>query len=168
MDKLDQLSINTIRILSAEAIEKAKSGHPGMPMGAAPTAYTLWAKHMKHSPANPNWLDRDRFVLSGGHASMLIYSLLHLFDYGLTIDDIKEFRQFGSKTAGHPEYGHTIGVETTTGPLGQGFASAVGMAIAESHLAAKFNRPGYDIVDHYTYVLSGDGCMMEGITSEAA
>ena len=168
MDKLDQLSINTIRILSAEAIEKAKSGHPGMPMGAAPTAYALWAKHMKHSPANPDWLDRDRFVLSGGHASMLIYSLLHLFDYGLTIDDIKEFRQFGSKTAGHPEYGHTIGVETTTGPLGQGFASGVGMAIAESHLAAKFNRPGYDIVDHYTYVLSGDGCMMEGITSEAA
>lgn len=168
MNNVDKLSINTIRILSAEAVEKAKSGHPGMPMGAAPTAYTLWAKHMKHNPSNPEWVDRDRFVLSGGHASMLLYSLLHLFGYGLTIEDIKDFRQFGSKTAGHPEYGHTVGVETTTGPLGQGFASAVGMAIAESHLAAKFNRPGYDIVDHYTYVLAGDGCMMEGITSEAA
>src|SRR5690606_21243803 len=144
-------------------VEKAQSGHPGMPMGAAPTAYTLWSKHMKHSPSNPNWSDRDRFVLSGGHASMLLYSLLHLCGYGLTIDDLKEFRQFQSKTPGHPEYGHTVGVETTTGPLGQGFATGVGMAIAEEHLAAKFNRPGYDIVDHYTYVLAGDGCMMEGI-----
>ncbi len=168
MNNVDKLSINTIRILSAEAVEKAQSGHPGMPMGAAPTAYTLWSKHMKHSPSNPNWSDRDRFVLSGGHASMLLYSLLHLFGYGLTIDDLKEFRQFQSKTPGHPEYGHTVGVETTTGPLGQGFATGVGMAIAEEHLAAKFNRPGYDIVDHYTYVLAGDGCMMEGISSEAA
>lgn len=168
MKSVEQLSVNTIRILSAEAVERAKSGHPGMPMGAAPTAYTLWAKHMKHNPSNPQWSDRDRFALSGGHASMLIYSLLHLFGYGLTIDDIKNFRQFNSKTPGHPEYGHTIGVETTTGPLGQGFATGVGMAIAEAHLAAKFNRPGYNIVDHYTYVLAGDGCMMEGISSEAA
>ncbi|HHW71439.1 MAG TPA: transketolase, partial [Clostridiales bacterium] len=168
MKDIDKLSINTIRILSAEAVERAKSGHPGMPMGAAPIAYTLWAKHMKHNPSNPNWVDRDRFILSSGHASMLLYSLLHLFGYGLTIDDLKEFRQFQSKTPGHPEYGHTVGVETTTGPLGQGFATGVGMAIAEEHLAAKFNRPGYNIVDHYTYVLAGDGCMMEGISSEAA
>ncbi len=167
MDKIDRLSINSIRVLSAEAVERAKSGHPGMPMGAAPMAYTLWAKHLKHNPKNPKWSDRDRFVLSAGHASMLIYSLLHLFGYGLTIDDLKNFRQWGSKTPGHPEYGHTVGVETTTGPLGQGIASAVGMAMAEAHLAAKFNRPGYDIVDHYTYAISGDGCLMEGVAAEA-
>jgi len=168
MSSVDQLSINTIRILSAEAVQKANSGHPGMPMGAAPMAYTLWAKHMKYNPSNPYWKDRDRFILSAGHASMLIYSLLHLFGYGLTIEDIKNFRQWGSKTPGHPEYGHTVGVETTTGPLGQGVANGVGMAIAEAYLAAKFNRPGYNVVDHYTYVLAGDGCMMEGIASEAA
>jgi len=168
MNRIEQLCINTIRVLSAEAIEKAKSGHPGMPLGAAPMAYTLWARHMKHNPCNPKWVNRDRFVLSAGHASMLIYSLLHLFGYGLTIEDIKSFRQFGSKTPGHPEYGHTPGVETTTGPLGQGFANAVGMALAEAYLAAKFNRPGYNVVDHYTYVIAGDGCMMEGISYEAA
>ncbi len=168
MNKVEQLCINTIRVLSAEAVEKAKSGHPGMPLGAAPMAYTLWARHMKHNPCNPQWINRDRFVLSAGHASMLIYSLLHLFGYGLTMEDIKNFRQFGSKTPGHPEYGHTPGVETTTGPLGQGFANAVGMALAEAYLAAKFNRPGYNVVDHYTYVIAGDGCMMEGISYEAA
>ncbi len=168
MNSVEQLSINTIRVLSAEAVEKAKSGHPGAPLGAAPMAYTLWARHLKHNSANPRWADRDRFVLSAGHASMLIYSLLHLFGYDLTIEDIKNFRQFGSRTPGHPEYGHTEGVETTTGPLGQGFANAVGMAMAEAYLAARFNRPGYNIVDHYTYVLAGDGCLMEGISYEAA
>lgn len=168
MNKLDQLSINAIRILSAEGVQKAKSGHPGLPLGAAPMAYTVWAKHMKHNPKNAKWSDRDRFVLSAGHGSMLLYSLLHLFGYGLSVDDLMNFRQLGSKTPGHPEYGHTVGVETTTGPLGQGLATAVGMAIAESYLAEKFNKPGFNIVDHYTYVLSGDGDMMEGITSEAA
>jgi transketolase len=168
MGNIDKLSINTIRVLSAEAVQKAKSGHPGMPLGAAPIAYTLWAKHMKHNPANPKWVDRDRFILSAGHGSMLLYSLLHLFNYGLSIEDLKNFRQWGSKTPGHPEYGHTIGVEITTGPLGQGVANGVGMAVAEAHLAAKFNRPGHKIVDHYTYVLAGDGCIMEGITCEAA
>jgi transketolase len=168
MNKVDHLTINSIRILSAEAVERAKSGHPGMPMGAAPMAYTLWAKSMKHNPADPKWVDRDRFILSAGHASALIYSLLHLFGYDLSMDDLKNFRQWNSKTPGHPEYGHTEGVEVTTGPLGQGISSAVGMAMAEAHLAAKFNRPGHEIVDHYTYVLSGDGCLMEGIASEAA
>lgn len=164
----DQNTINAIRILSAEAIQKANSGHPGLPMGAAPMAYTLWAKKMKHNPKNPTWFNRDRFVLSAGHGSMLLYSLLHLFDYGLTMDDLKQFRQIGSKTPGHPEYGHTVGVEMTTGPLGQGIATAVGMTLAESYLAKQFNRDGFDIVDHYTYVLSGDGCLMEGISGEAA
>jgi len=168
MKQVESKSVNAIRILSAEMVEKAKSGHPGMPMGAAPMAYALWARQMKHNPANPNWADRDRFILSAGHASALLYSLLHLFGYDLPIEELKQFRQWGSKTPGHPEYGHTVGVETTTGPLGQGFATGVGMALAEAYLAAKFNRPGYDIVDHYTYVLSGDGCMMEGITAEAA
>ena len=162
MKNIEEKSINTIRILSAEMVERAKSGHPGMPMGAAPMAYTLWARQMKHNPENPDWVDRDRFVLSAGHASALIYSLLHLFEYGLPMEELKNFRQWDSKTPGHPEYGHTVGVETTTGPLGQGFATGVGMAMAEAHLAAKFNRPGYDIVDHYTYIMSGDGCMMEG------
>lgn len=167
MSKIDELTISTIRVLSAEAIEKANSGHPGLPLGAAPMAYTLWAKHMKHNPANSKWYDRDRFVLSAGHGSMLEYSLLHLFGYGLTIEDLKNFRQFGSKTPGHPEYEHTVGVETTTGPLGQGIANAVGMAMAESYLGAKFNNEKFKIVDHCTYAIAGDGCMMEGISSEA-
>jgi transketolase len=167
MKNIEEMSVNAIRVLSAEAIQKAKSGHPGLPLGAAPMAYELWTKHMNHNPANPDWANRDRFVLSGGHGSMLLYSLLHLFGYGnLSIDDIKNFRQLDSLTPGHPEYGHTVGVEATTGPLGQGMAMAVGMAMAEAHLAAVFNKDGYDIVDHYTYVLGGDGCMMEGISSE--
>ncbi len=166
--KIDSLCINTIRTLSADTVQKANSGHPGTPMGAAPAAYALWMKEMRHNPANPDWVNRDRFVLSAGHASSLIYSLLHLFGYGLTIDDLKQFRQWGSKTPGHPEYRHTVGVEVTTGPLGQGIANAVGFALAETHLAAKFNRPGFPVVDHMTYALCGDGCMMEGIASEAA
>ena len=168
MNNLDVTTINTIRILSAEAIQKANSGHPGLPLGAAPMAYTLWAKNMKHNPKNPNWTNRDRFVLSAGHGSMLIYSLLHLFNYGLTMEDLENFRQWGSKTPGHPEYGHTVGVETTTGPLGQGIANAVGMAMAEEYLGEKFNKPGYELIDHYTYSIVGDGCLMEGISSEAA
>ena len=168
MTNIDEMSINAIRVLSADAIQKAKSGHPGLPLGAAPAAYELWSRHMNHNPADPEWKNRDRFVLSGGHGSMLLYSLLHLFGYGdLSIDDIKNFRQLGSKTPGHPEYGHTVGIEATTGPLGQGMAMAVGMAMAEAHLAAVFNKDGYNVVDHYTYVLGGDGCMMEGISSEA-
>lgn len=167
MNNIDTLSINTIRVLSAEAIEKSKSGHPGLPLGCAPMAYTLWSKQLKHNPKNSKWVDRDRFVLSAGHGSMLLYSLLNVFGYNVSIEDIKNFRQFGSKTPGHPEYLHTDGVETTTGPLGQGICNAVGMAIAETHLAAKFNRPGFNVVDHYTYALAGDGCLMEGISSEA-
>jgi transketolase len=165
---IDEICINTIRTLSMDAVQKANSGHPGAPMGLAPAGYVLWTRVMKHNPKNPGWLDRDRFVLSGGHASMLLYSLLHLSGYGVTLDDIKNFRQWGSKTPGHPEFGHTPGVETTTGPLGQGFANAVGMAIAERHLAARFNRNGYEIVDHFTYMMCGDGDMMEGLSSEAA
>ncbi|MBW2493072.1 MAG: transketolase [Deltaproteobacteria bacterium] len=165
---IDDLCINTIRALSMDAVQKANSGHPGAPMGLAPAAYVLWTRVMKHNPDNPGWLDRDRFVLSAGHASMLLYSLLHLSGYAVTLDDIKNFRQWNSKTPGHPEFGHTPGVETTTGPLGQGFANAVGMAMAERHLAARFNNPGHEIVDHYTYMICGDGDMMEGISSEAA
>ncbi|MDX9787691.1 MAG: transketolase [Desulfobacterales bacterium] len=165
---LDDICINTIRTLSMDAVQAANSGHPGAPMGMAAAAYTLWTRFLKHNPKNPQWQDRDRFVLSGGHASMLLYSLLHLTGYDLSLDDIKNFRQWGSKTPGHPEYGHTPGVETTTGPLGQGFANAVGMAMAERHLAARFNRPGYDIVDHFTYVMCGDGDLMEGVSAEAA
>lgn len=165
---MDLRTINTIRMLSAEAIQAANSGHPGLPLGAAPMAYTLWAKEMKHNPHNPEWHNRDRFVLSAGHGSMLIYSLLHLFDYGLSIDEIKRFRQFNSKTPGHPEFGHTKGVEISTGPLGQGIANAVGFAMAEKHLAAKFNKPGFPVVDHHTFTISGDGCLMEGISYEAA
>lgn len=162
------MTINTIRVLSAEAIQKAKSGHPGLPLGAAPMAYTLWSKHMKHNPKNPNWFNRDRFVLSAGHGSMLLYSLLHLFGYGLEMEDLKQFRQIGSKTPGHPEYGHTVGVEMTTGPLGQGISTAAGMALAETYMASHFNKKEFDVVDHYTFALCGDGCLMEGISSEAA
>lgn len=165
---LDTQCVNTIRTLSMDAIQKANSGHPGAPMGLAPAAYLLWTRYLKHNPENPAWPDRDRFVLSGGHASMLLYSLLHLTGYGLTLEDLKQFRQWGSKTPGHPEYGHTVGVETTTGPLGQGFTNAVGMAMAERHLASRFNAPGYALVNHHTFVMCGDGDLMEGITSEAA
>lgn len=165
--QIDQLAINTIRTLSIDAIEKANSGHPGLPMGAAPMAYTLWTKHMHHNPSNPKWFNRDRFVLSAGHGSMLLYSLLHLGGYGLPMDEIKNFRQWNSKTPGHPEYGHTVGVEATTGPLGQGIGMAVGMAMAERHLAATYNKPGFDVVDHHTYALCGDGDLMEGVAAEA-
>jgi transketolase len=165
---LDELCINTIRFLSVDAVQQANSGHPGLPMGAAPMAYVLWTKFLRHSPRNPGWPDRDRFVLSAGHGSMLLYSLLHLNGYDLSLDELKNFRQWGSKTPGHPEYGDTPGVETTTGPLGQGFATGVGMAIAERHLAAKFNKANQDIVNHYTYGIVSDGDLMEGITHEAA
>ncbi len=165
---IEQLSINTIRTLSIDAIEKANSGHPGMPMGAAPMAYTLWTKFMKHNPNNPTWFNRDRFVLSAGHGSMLLYSLLHLSGYDVTMDDLKNFRQWGSKTPGHPEFGHTPGVDATTGPLGQGISTAVGMAMAERHLAAKYNRDAYNVVDHYTYAICGDGDLMEGVSAEAS
>lgn len=168
MNNIDIKSVNTIRVLSADGIEKAKSGHPGLPLGAAPIAYELFANHMKHNPKNPDWANRDRFILSAGHGSMLLYSLFHLFGYGnLSMDDLKSFRQLDSKTPGHPEYGHTVGVEATTGPLGAGMGMAVGMAMAEAHMASVFNKEGFDIVDHYTFVLGGDGCMMEGISSEA-
>lgn len=168
MNKIDALSVNSIRVLSADAIQKANSGHPGLPLGAAPMAYELWANHMNHNPADPDWPNRDRFILSGGHGSMLLYSLLHLFGYGsLSMKDIEDFRQLGSRTPGHPEYGSTAGVEATTGPLGAGMGMAVGMAMAEAHLAAVFNKEDYPVVDHYTYVLGGDGCMMEGISYEA-
>ncbi len=168
MKPIETKTVNAIRILSAEGVQKANSGHPGLPMGSAPLAYALWAKHLNFNPNDVDFENRDRFVLSAGHGSMLLYSLMYLFGYPLTMEDIKEFRQWGSKTPGHPEYGHTPGVETSTGPLGQGFANAVGMAIAEKHLAAKFNREGFPIVDHYTYVLVGDGCLQEGIQYEAA
>lgn len=164
---IDQMSANAIRVLAADAIQKAKSGHPGLPLGCADIAYELWAKKMKHNPANPNWPDRDRFILSGGHGSTLLYSLLHFFGYGLTKEDMMQFRQLDSLTPGHPEYRHTVGVEATTGPLGAGMGMAVGMAIAEAHLAAKFNKPGFPVVDHYTFALGGDGCMEEGISHEA-
>jgi transketolase len=158
---------NAIRVLSMDAVQKANSGHPGAPMGMADIAEVLWNHHLRHNPANPKWADRDRFVLSNGHGSMLIYSLLHLTGYDVSIDDIKNFRQLHSKTPGHPEYGYTPGVETTTGPLGQGITNAVGMALAEKLLAHEFNKPGFDIVNHHTYVFLGDGCMMEGISHEA-
>lgn len=165
--KFEQV-VNCVRFLSVDAIERAKSGHPGLPMGGASMALTLWSEFMQHNPDKPDWENRDRFVLSAGHGSMLLYSLLHLFGYGVSIDDLQNFRQWGSITPGHPEYGMTPGVETTTGPLGQGFANAVGMAIAEKRLGAEFNRPGFDVVDHYTWVYAGDGCLMEGISYEAA
>ena len=164
---VNDLTVNALRFLSAEAVTKAKSGHPGLPMGAAPMTCALWGGAMKHNPKNPKWPDRDRFVLSAGHGSALLYSLLHIFGYGVSIGDMKNFRQWGSLTPGHPEYGHTPGVEITTGPLGQGIANAVGFALAESHLAARFNKPGLPLVDHFTYVLCGDGCLMEGVSAEA-
>jgi transketolase len=165
---LQSRAINTIRFLSADAVQQAKSGHPGLPMGAASMAYTLWTRHLRHNPHDPKWMDRDRFVLSGGHGSMLLYSLLHLTGYDLSLDQLKNFRQWGSLTPGHPEFGLTPGVETTTGPLGQGFANAVGMAIAEAHLAAEFNTPECELVNHHTYAIVTDGDLMEGVTSEAA
>lgn len=158
---------SAIRALAMDAVQKANSGHPGMPMGMAEIAEVLWIHHMRHNPTNPDWFDRDRFVLSNGHGSMLIYALLHLTGYDLPMEEIKRFRQLHSKTPGHPEYGYTPGVETTTGPLGQGITNAVGMALAEKILAAEFNRPGFDIVNHHTYVFLGDGCLMEGISHEA-
>lgn len=165
---INQKSVNALRILSADQVQKANSGHPGLPLGAAPIAYELWANHLSHNPKNPNWVNRDRFILSAGHGSALLYSLLHMFGYGdLSIEDLKNFRQFGSLTPGHPEYRHTVGVEATTGPLGAGVSTAVGMAIAEAHLASVFNKDGYPVVDHYTYALTGDGCLMEGISYEA-
>ncbi len=167
-EQLDQQCINTLRFLSVDMVQKADSGHPGLPLGAAPTAYVLWTRFLKHNPRNPAWVDRDRFVLSAGHGSALLYSLLHTTGYDLSLDDIKQFRQWGSRTPGHPERGHTPGVEVTTGPLGQGFANAVGMAIAERQLAARYNREGHAVVDHYTYALAGDGDLMEGVTAEAA
>lgn len=165
---INQKAVNALRILSADQVQKANSGHPGLPLGAAPIAYELWANHLNHNPKNPNWVNRDRFILSAGHGSALLYSLLHMFGYGnLSIDDLKNFRQFGSLTPGHPEYKHTVGVEATTGPLGAGVSTAVGMAIAEAHLGGVFNKEGYPVVDHYTYALTGDGCLMEGISYEA-
>jgi transketolase len=164
---LDQLAINTIRFLAADAVQQANSGHPGLPMGAAPMAYVLWTRHLKHSPAGPRWADRDRFVLSAGHGSMLLYALLFLTGYDLSLDDLRAFRQWGSRTPGHPEHDLTPGVEATTGPLGQGISNAVGLAIAEAHLAGRYDRPGHDIIDHHTYVIASDGDLMEGVASEA-
>lgn len=168
MTTVELLAVNTIRTLSIDAVQKANSGHPGMPMGAAPMAFTLWADHMNHNPKNPEWFNRDRFVLSAGHGSMLLYSLLHLSGYDLAMDDLKSFRQWNSKTPGHPEYRHTAGVDATTGPLGQGIAMAVGMAMAERHLEAKYNRGDLNVVDHFTYGICGDGDLMEGVSAEAA
>lgn len=164
---IEQKSVNAIRVLAADTVQKANSGHPGMPLGSAAMAYELWANHLTHNPKNPKWVNRDRFILSAGHASSLLYSLLHLFGYGLTIEDMKNFRQDNSLTSGHPEYGHTVGVEATTGPLGAGMGMAVGMAMAQAHMAATFNTEDYNVIDHYTFVLGGDGCMEEGISSEA-
>jgi transketolase len=168
MEDLDRLCINTIRFLSVDAVQKANSGHPGMPLDAAPMAYVLWTRFLRHNPLNPAWFDRDRFVLSAGHGSMLLYSLLHLTGYDLSLDDIKQFRQWGSKAPGHPERGHTPGVEVTTGPLGQGLANAVGMAIAQAQLAARYNRPDFPVINHTTYAIASDGDLMEGVASEAA
>lgn len=168
MININDQALNTIRFLSADGVQTANSGHPGLPMGTAAIAYTIWSKHLRFNPLDPNWLDRDRFVLSGGHGSMLLYSLLHLTGFDLSLDELKNFRQWGTRTPGHPEYGVTPGVETTTGPLGQGFANGVGMAIAEAHLAARFNKPGFKIIDHYVYGIVTDGDLMEGIASEAA
>ncbi|MEO8364639.1 MAG: transketolase [Pseudoxanthomonas sp.] len=165
---IDQRCIDTLRFLSVDMVQKADSGHPGLPLGAAPMAYALWQRCLKHNPADPKWIDRDRFVLSAGHGSALLYSLLHVTGYDLSLDDIKQFRQWGSKAPGHPERGHTPGVEVTTGPLGQGFANAVGMAMAEAQLASRYNRPGHNVIDHHTWVLASDGDLMEGVAAEAA
>ena len=167
-DDLQTRAINTIRFLSADGVQTANSGHPGLPMGTAAIAYTIWTRHLKFNPLNPDWANRDRFVLSGGHGSMLLYSLLYLTGFDLPLEELKNFRQWGSITPGHPENGLTPGVETTTGPLGQGLATGVGMAIAESHLAAVYNRPEFNIIDHYTYAIVTDGDLMEGVASEAA
>src|SRR5215212_9484083 len=167
-DDLQTRAINTIRFLAADAVQQANSGHPGLPMGAAPMAFTVWTRHLRHNPRNTKWPGRDRFILSGGHGSMLLYSLLHLTGYDLPLEEIKNFRQFGSKTPGHPEYGLTPGVELTTGPLGQGFANGVGMAMGAAHLAAKFNKDGFPLIDHYVYAIVSDGDLMEGVASEAA
>src|ERR1051325_4802703 len=166
--RLDELCINTVRALAMDAVQQANSGHPGTPMALAPVAYVLWDRYMRHNPHNPHWPNRDRFVLSAGHASMLLYGMLHISGYDVPLEEIKRFRQWESKTPGHPEYGLTAGVETTTGPLGQGVANSVGMAIAERWLASRFNRPGHEIVDYRVYAIAGDGCMMEGVSSEAA
>jgi transketolase len=165
---IDELCINTIRFLAVDAVQKANSGHPGTPMGAAPMAYVLWDKFLRHNPNDPNWPDRDRFILSPGHASAMLYALLYLTGYDLSLDEIKQFRQWGSKAPGHPEYGLTPGVETTTGPLGQGFANGVGMAIAERWMEEHYNRPRYNIIDHYIYAIVSDGDLQEGVASEAA
>src|SRR4026209_117929 len=165
---LDELAINTIRFLSVDAVQRANSGHPGLPMGAAGMAYVLWTRHLRHNPTNPGWPDRDRFVLSAGHGSMLLYSLLHLTGYDLPLEQIKRFRQWGSFTPGHPERGVTPGVEVTTGPLGQGFGNGVGLAMREAYLAARYNRPGFEIIHHFTYGLVSDGDLMEGVVAEAA
>src|SRR5512133_916915 len=167
-DDIQLRAINTLRFLSADAVQQANSGHPGLPMGAAAMAYTIWTRHLRHNPRNPKWAGRDRFILSGGHGSMLLYSLLHLTGYNLPMEELKRFRQWGSLTPGHPEYGMTPGVETTTGPLGQGFSNGVGMAMAEAHLASLYNRPGHEIIDHYVYAIVTDGDLMEGVSSEAA
>src|ERR671931_1549145 len=164
---LEELCVNTIRTLSMDAVQKANSGHPGAPMALAPLAYVLYTRVMRHNPANAGWFDRDRFVLSAGHASMLLYSMLYLTGYGLTLDDLKNFRQLGSPTAGHPEYGHAAGIEATTGPLGQGISMAVGMALAEAMLADRYNRPGHELIDHNTFVIASDGDIQEGVASEA-
>ena len=166
--KIDQLCIDTIRTLSIDAVEKAKSGHPGAPMGCAPMAYVLWKNSMKHNPLDPTWDNRDRFVLSNGHASALLYSVLHLTGYNISMDDIKNFRQWGSKTPGHPEYDLKSGIEMTTGPLGQGFAHGIGMAICERWLAERYNKPGFNVIDHHTYAIVSDGDLQEGVSSEAA
>src|SRR6186997_2728780 len=166
--KLDELCINAVRVLAMDAVQKADSGHPGTPMALAPLAYVLWSRHLRYNPRDPDWLNRDRFVLSAGHASMLLYSVLYLTGYDLTLDDIKQFRQWESKTPGHPEYGYTPGVETTTGPLGQGFGNSVGMAVGEALLSSLFNRPGHDVIDHYTYFIASDGDLMEGVSHESA
>ncbi len=166
--ELDTLSINTLRFLASDAVQAANSGHPGLPLGAAPMAFIIWNRFLKHNPENPHWFDRDRFILSAGHGSALLYALLHMAGYDLSLDDIKHFRQWGSKTPGHPEFGHTPGVETTTGPLGQGFANGVGMAMAEKFLSDKFNKDDLNVIDHYTYAIVSDGDLMEGIASEAA
>src|SRR5512136_590209 len=168
MNTLEKKAVDAIRFLSVDAVQKANSGHPGLPMGAAPMAYVLWTKFLRHNPTDPNWPNRDRFVLSGGHGSMLLYSLLHLTGYDLSLDEIKNFRQWGSKTPGHPEVGIAPGVEVTTGPLGQGFAMGIGLALAEAHLAARYNQPDHTIVDHYTYGIVSDGDLMEGVSHEAA